>query len=78
MRANQVIVLEDGAVAFCGKPELVATELEQQDQYNQFLPDLWKLRLLIAGDSLPYWKTAGEAQLFLSEYLTAGKVEQSA
>jgi len=76
--ADQVVVLEDGAVAFCGQPELVAAELEKQDQYRQFLPDIWKLRLLIGGDSLPYWKTVGEAQRFLAEYLMAGKVEQSA
>ena len=76
--ADQLVVLAGGTVAFCGKPELVAPLLEQQVQYRQFLPDLWKLRLLIAGDSLPYWKNQAEAKKFLSGYLTVGKVEQSA
>lgn len=76
--ADKMVVLEAGKVAFCGKPELVAPLLEQQAQYRQFLPDLWKLRLLIAGDTLPYWKNQAEAQRFLLQYLTAGKVEQSA
>ncbi len=76
--ADQIVVLEAGSVALCGNPELVAPLLEQQDKYRQFLPDLWKLRLLIAGDSLPYWRNQAEAQQFLSGYLTSGKVEQSA
>jgi energy-coupling factor transport system ATP-binding protein len=76
--ADQMIVLEAGEVAFGGKPELVAPLLEQQDKYRHFLPDLWKLRLFIAAESLPYWKNQTEAQRFLSQYLTVRKVEQSA
>ncbi len=76
--ADQMIVLEAGEVAFYGKPELVAPLLERQDKYRRFLPDLWKLRLLITGASLPYWKNQAEAQQFLSRYLTVKKVEQSA
>jgi energy-coupling factor transport system ATP-binding protein len=76
--ADQLVVLEARTVAFCGKPELVAPLLEQQIKYRQFLPDLWKLRLLIAEESLPYWKSQKEAQQFLAGYLTLRKVEQSA
>jgi energy-coupling factor transport system ATP-binding protein len=75
--AHQVVFLQQGRVVCSGKSEEVAGFLEQQEEYRKFLPDLWKLRLLIGDHSLPYWKSSGEAKLFLSHYLTGG-VEQSA
>ncbi|MBU2700548.1 energy-coupling factor transport system ATP-binding protein [Sporomusaceae bacterium BoRhaA] len=75
--ADQVVFLQQGRVACSGKSEEVAAFLEQQEEYREFLPDLWKLRLLIGDLSLPYWKSSGEAKLFLGHYL-AGGVEQSA
>ena len=76
--ADQVVFLESGGVAFCGTPEEVARSLEAQEKYRQFLPDLWKLRLLIGDESLPYWENEAAAQKFFTGYLASCEVEQSA
>ncbi len=78
LMADQMVFLEQGRIIFGGVPAVVAPFLEQQERYQQFLPDLWKLRLLLGDSTLPYWQCESAARKFLIHYLTAGGVEQSA